>query len=80
MDSHTILFWFILDPITFGLGSIGAYIIFRELSDLDHFPSMTEMLKLFRNHWLAFLFIAIAVGYFCYRLVSVLQFAGGTSQ
>jgi hypothetical protein len=80
MDPQTIVFWFIFDPITFGIGSIGAYIIFRELSDLDHFPSMSDMIQLLRKHWLAFLFLAIAIGYFFYRLVSVLQFAGGTSQ
>jgi hypothetical protein len=80
MDPQTILFWFILDPITFGLGSIGAYIIFRELSDLDHFPSISDMIHLLRKRWLAFLFLAIAVGYFFFRLISVLQFAGGISQ
>lgn len=80
MDSQTILFWFILDPVTFGLGSIGAYIIFRELSDLDHFPSMTELIQLLKKRWLAFLFIAVAVGYFFYRLMSVLNYTGGISQ
>ncbi len=80
MDPQTIVFWFILDPITFGLGSIGAYILFRELSDLDHFPPMAEMIQLLRKHWLAFLFLAIAVGYFFFRLVNVLQFSGGISQ
>lgn len=75
MDPQTIVFWFIFDPITFGIGSIGAYIIFRELSDLDHFPSMSDMIQLLRKHWLAFLFLAIAIGYFFYRLFTVLSLA-----
>jgi hypothetical protein len=73
MDSQTILFWFILDPITFGLGSIGAYRIFQEFVELDHFPSMSEVLRLLKKHWLACLFLAIAVGYFLFRLFSVLN-------
>lgn len=80
MDPQTILFWFILDPVTFGLGSIGAYIIFREISDLDHFPSLVEFLQLLKKHWLACTFLAIAIGYFIYRLVSVLNAVGGASQ
>ena len=72
MDPHTIVFWFILDPITFGLGTLGAYLIFREISNLDHFPSFNETLQLFRKQWLACLFLAIAVGYFIFRLISVI--------
>lgn len=77
MDPQTIVFWFILDPITFGLGSIGAYLIFHEIAELDHFPSFTETLQILRRRWLAFLFLAIAVGYFFIRLFSVLRIAGG---
>ena len=80
MEPQTIVFWFILDPITFGLGSIGAYIIFREISDLDHFPSLGELFQLLKKHWLACTFLAIAIGYFIFRLVSVLNSAGGASQ
>ena len=72
MDPETILFWFILDPITFGLGSIGAYLIFHEVSEMDHFPSIKEILLLLKKHWLACLFLAIAIGYFFFRLFNVL--------
>jgi len=73
MDSQTIVFWFILDPITFGLGSIGAYRIFQEFVELDHIPSVGETLQLLKKHWLACLFLAIAIGYFMFRLFSVLN-------
>lgn len=79
MAPQTILFWFILDPITFGLGSIGAYLIFHEMAELDHFPSLSEIFQLLKRRWLACLFLAIAVGYFFYRLFSVLQVAGGAT-
>jgi hypothetical protein len=75
MDSQTIVFWFILDPITFGLGSIGAYLIFHEVTGLDHFPSLNEVLHLLKKHWVACLFLAIAIGYFFYRLFSVVSVA-----
>jgi hypothetical protein len=75
MDPKTIVFWFILDPITFGLGSIGAYLIFHDMAELDHFPSLNEIFQLLRKRWLACLFLAIAFGYFFYRLFSVLGIA-----
>ena len=75
MDSQTIVFWFILDPITFGLGSIGAYLIFQEYRgprSLSH--PLTKSLQLLKKHWLACLFLAIAIGYFySFGLFSVLQ-------
>jgi hypothetical protein len=80
VDPQTIVFWLILDPITFGLGSIGAYIIFHEISDLDHFPPLTEILLILKRRWLACLVLAIAVGYFFFRLFSVLRLAGGAAQ
>jgi hypothetical protein len=80
MDPQTIVFWFILDPITFGLGSIGAYLIFHEIADLEHFPSFSETRQIFKRRWLACLFLAIAVSYFFFRLFSVLKVAGGTAQ
>jgi hypothetical protein len=73
LDPKTILFWFILDPITFGLGSIGAYLIFQEFVELEHFPSITEVVQLLKKHWLACLFLAIAIGYFLFRLFTVLN-------
>lgn len=73
MDPQKFLFWFILGPITFGLGSIGAYRIFQEFVELDHFPSMAEVLRLLKKHWLACLFLIIAIGYFFFRLFSVLK-------
>ena len=75
MDPETIVFWFILDPITFGLGSIGAYLIFHEVSEMDHFPSINEFLFLLKKRWLACLFLAVAIGYFFFRLFNVLILA-----
>jgi hypothetical protein len=75
MDPKTIVFWFFLDPITFGLGSIGAYIIFREVADMDHFPSLNEIYLLLKKHWMACLFLVIAFGYFFYRLFTVIGIA-----
>jgi hypothetical protein len=76
MEPQTIVFWFVLDPITFGLGSIGAYLIFTEVADMDHFPSLKELAQLLKRRWLACLFLAIAIGYFFYRLFTVLSLAG----
>ena len=75
MEPQTIVFWFILDPITFGLGSIGAYLIFHEVSEMDHFPLFPEIIALLKRRWLACLFLAIAVGYFFFRLFSVMSVA-----
>ncbi len=80
MDPQTIIFWFILDPITFGLGSIGADLIFHEIAELDQVPSSAETLQILKRRWLACLFLAIAVGYFFFRLFSVLKVAGGAAQ
>jgi hypothetical protein len=57
------------------LGSIGAYLIFHDMAELDHIPSLTELFQLLKKRWLACLFLAIAFGYFFYRLVSVLSVA-----
>jgi hypothetical protein len=73
MDTQTLIFWFILDPITFGLGSIGAYLIFQEFAGLDHFPPTPhDILFIIKKRWLACLALAVAVVYFFYRLFTVL--------
>jgi len=73
MTSQTLIFWLIVDPITFGLGSIGAYILFNEIVALDHVPYRYEIIPLIKKRWGALLALAIAVSYFFYRLFSVLQ-------
>ena len=68
-----IIFWLILDPITFGLGSIGGYILFRELVEHERLPHRGEWIPLFKKHWFAILALGISVGYFLYRLIMVLN-------
>ena len=68
-----IIFWLILDPITFGLGSIGGYVLFREFVEHERLPHKDEWLPLLKQHWFAILGLGIAVGYFIYRLLYVLN-------
>lgn len=68
IEKEQILFWLILDPITFGLGSIGGYILFREFVEHERLPSRDEWLPLLRQHWFAILALGISIGYFFYRL------------
>ena len=73
MLNQNIIFWLILDPITFGLGSIGGYILFRELVEHERLPHRDEWSGLLRQHWFALLALAVAIGYFFYRLSYVLN-------
>ena len=73
MSTENIVYWLILDPITFGLGSIGAYILFQGLVENERLPNRDEWLPLFRKHWFALLALGIAAGYFFYRLFYVLN-------
>ena len=72
MTIENVIFWWILDQITFVLGSFGAYILFRELYIYENFPKWSEWLSLFKQYWFAFLELGISFGYFFYRLFSVL--------
>jgi hypothetical protein len=74
MSTETLLFWIIIDPLTFILGSLGGFVIFHEFSDLDHFPSLKELSGLIRKRWIAFLSLFIAIIYFFYRMVSLVEF------
>jgi hypothetical protein len=67
------VFWLVLDPITFGLGSIGGYILFREFVEHERLPHRDEWLPLLRQHWGAILALIVAIGYFFYRLLSFLN-------
>lgn len=71
--TETLIFWLILDPITFGLGSIGGYILFREFVEHERLPHREEWVPLFKKHWFAILALAISISFFCYRLVLVLN-------
>jgi preprotein translocase subunit Sss1 len=73
MATENIIYWLILDPITFGLGSIGGYILFRELVEHERLPNRDEWAPLFRQHWFAILALGIAIGYFIYRLLIVVN-------
>ena len=73
MSKETLFFWVIIDPLTFILGSIGGYILFHEVVEMDHLPRFFEIIKIIRRRWLAWLSLAISVIYFFYRLVTLLQ-------
>lgn len=73
MPVQILLFWLILDPITFGLGSIGAYLVFIELSTLDSLPSIADLIVIVKKRKLAVLALAVAVIYFFYRLFAVIN-------
>ena len=72
MFNENIVFWLILDPITFGLGSIGGYILFREFVENERLPRRGEWIPLLKQHWFAILALGIAIGYFLFRLFYVL--------
>lgn len=73
MTNQTLFFWVLIDPLTFILGSLGGFILFHEIVDMDHFPKMKEILNLVKRRWLAGLALIIAIFYFFYRMVSILH-------
>jgi len=73
ITTENIIFWLILDPITFGLGSIGAYILFRQFVENERFPKRDEWWPVIKQHWFALLSLGLAIGYFFYRLIYVLN-------
>ncbi len=70
---ESLIFWVVIDPVLFGAGSIGAYILIKELADLDRLPSLRILFDLVRRRWWALIALALAVGYFFYRLVTVMN-------
>jgi hypothetical protein len=73
MTTETLLFWVIIDPLTFVLGSLGGFILFREIVDIDHVPSLKELAQIGKRRWFAFISLSISIVYFFYRMVSLLQ-------
>jgi hypothetical protein len=73
MSTETLFFWVIIDPLTFALGSIGGYILFREVVEMDHLPRLNELIQIIRHRWMAFLSLTISVLYFFYRLITILH-------
>ena len=67
------LFWVIIDPLTFVLGSLGGFILFHEIVDMDRFPSFSGILQMLKKRWLAFLSLSIAIIYFFYRMFALLN-------
>lgn len=73
MLDEKIFFWVIIDPLTFILGSIGGYILFHEIVDMDHLPNFLELIQIIRRRWFACLSLSIAIFYFFYRLITILK-------
>jgi hypothetical protein len=73
MATENIIFWLILDPITFVMGSFGAYILIRELYEYETLPVWVEWLSLFKHYWFAFFGLSVSFGFFFYRLFYVLN-------
>jgi hypothetical protein len=73
MANETLFFWVIIDPLTFVLGSLGGFILFREVVDMDHLPAFKEIIQLAKRRWLACLSLSISIIYFFYRMISLLN-------
>jgi hypothetical protein len=73
MTHETILFWVIIDPLTFVLGSLGGFVLFHEIVDMDHVPSVKDLIQIGKRRWLAFISLSISIIYFFYRMGSLLQ-------
>lgn len=73
MPNETLFFWVIIDPLTFALGSIGGYILFHEVVDMDHLPKFIELIQIIRRRWFACISLVISVLYFFYRLLTILN-------
>lgn len=73
MTIESLFFWIIIDPLTFILGSIGGYILFHEVVDMDHIPKFNELTQIIRRRSLAFVSLSVSILYFFYRLVTIVQ-------
>ena len=73
MTTETVFFWVIIDPLTFILGSLGGYILFHEIVDMEHVPTFKEILLIVKRRWLACISLSISVVYFFYRMVTLLH-------
>jgi|GEM_PF-1797221 len=73
MTIESLFFWIIIDPLTFILGSIGGYIIFHEVVDMDHIPKFKELAQIIKRRSLAFVSLSLSILYFFYRLITIVQ-------
>ena len=73
MTNNTLLFWVLIDPFTFILGSLGGFVIFHEIVDMDHFPKLQELIGILKRRWLALISLSIAIIYFFYRMVTLVE-------
>ena len=63
MSNETLLFWILIDPLTFILGSLGGFVIFHEFSGMDHFPNFREIVRLLKKRWVALLSLSISISW-----------------
>ena len=73
MAPSTFVYWVILDPLTFWFGTLGAYLVFQELSNLERRPNIEEWKRIFKKLWVGFLGLAIAIVYFIFRIATELN-------
>lgn len=73
MSKETLFFWILIDPLTFIMGSIGGYILFHEVVDMDHLSGFSELFQIIKRRWMACLSLSTSIFYFFYRLVTILQ-------
>lgn len=73
MTTQTMFFWVIIDPLTFILGSLGGFILFHEIVDIDHLPTFKEIFQIVKRRLLACTALSISVIYFFYRMVTLIH-------
>lgn len=73
MTTQTMFFWVIIDPLTFILGSLGGFLLFHEIVDIDHLPTFKEIFRIVKRRWLACTALSISVIYFFYRMLTLLH-------
>jgi len=73
MNTETLLFWVLIDPLTFVLGSLGGFIIFHEIVDMEQIPAIKELLQIIKRRWLACISLSISIIYFFYRMATLIH-------
>ena len=68
MKAVSLVLELVYDIAIIGLGSYGAYILFSEFVEREHFFSVGQILSVLRKRWYAFLALAIAIILFFHHL------------